>query len=63
MKPIIVNQALPAETCGEMPARVRIRPWMSHGCRPISAVIQPAVVAMYGNGKQSMSTQSMAREV
>jgi len=30
---------------------------MSHGWRPTSAVIQPAVLAMYGNGSIIMSSQ------
>ena len=34
---------------------------MTHGCRPSSAVHQPAVVAMYGNGNASISTQSIGR--
>ena len=35
---------------------------MIQGCRPSSAVHQPAVVAMYGNGDASMSSQSIRRD-
>ncbi len=34
---------------------------MSQGCRPISAVIHPAVFAMNGKGSASMITQSHGR--
>ena len=37
-------------------------PQISHGWRPISAVSQPAVLAMYGNGKASISAQSSQDE-
>ena len=46
MKPMRVNRALPADTEGEFPSMVRIRPCTSQGCRPSSAVSQPAVLAM-----------------
>ena len=35
---------------------------MIQGCRPSSAVHQPAVVAMYGNGDESMRIQSIRRD-
>ena len=35
---------------------------MIQGCRPSSAVHQPAVVAMYGNGEESMRIQSIGRD-
>ena len=59
MKPISVNSALPAEHVGlgRRPRCAAARR-SSQGWRPSSAVIQPAVFAMYGNGNASISTQS-----
>ena len=62
INPISVNHAFPAATRGEIPCAVRINPWISQGCRPNSAVIHPAVFAMYGSGAQSISVQSIHRE-
>ncbi len=41
--------------------RLRIKPQISHGCRPSSAVNQPAVLAMNGNGKLSARIQRTGR--
>ena len=44
---------------GLAPSRVRIRPYTIQGCRPSSAVIHPAVFAMYGKGNASIRIHSM----
>ena len=44
--PMRVNSAVPPWTVGLAPSLVRRSPYTSHGWRPSSAVIQPAVVAM-----------------
>jgi hypothetical protein len=62
VKPISVNRAVPECTRGLAPSAVRMRPYTSQGWRPSSAVIQPVVVAMYGNGNASISVQSIGRE-
>src|SRR5262245_51652461 len=59
--PSSVKSVVPLCTVGDAPSRVRISPYTSHGCRPNSAVIQPAVFAMNGNGTASTSAQSMGR--
>src|SRR5690242_20603334 len=61
MNPSRVKSPLPAETFDEYPTVVRINPYTNHGWRPTSAVNHPAVLAMYGNGRQSMITQSSHR--
>jgi hypothetical protein len=53
MNPKRVNMLLPAETTLEKPFSVRISPYTSQGWRPSSAVIHPAVLAIYGKGAES----------
>ena len=55
------NATSPVLTVGEVACAVRRRPYTDHGCRPISAVIHPAVLAMYGNGIESRRIQSIQR--
>ena len=61
MNPRSVNSPLPAWTYRDDPSVVRIKPYTSHGWRPISAVSHPAVFAMYGNGTASIKVQSIQR--
>ena len=56
-----VKSALPTDTWAEWASAVRRMPWMIHGWRPSSAVIQPAVFAMNGKGSASSSAQSTGR--
>ena len=45
-----VNNVFPDETVGEAPSTVRNKLYTNQGCLPNSAVYQPVVFAMYGNG-------------
>ena len=47
---------------GETPSRVRMQAVDDPGCRPSSAVNQPAVLAMKGNGTASIRIQSIQRD-
>ena len=57
---MLIAYVVPLLTTLLYPSRVRNSPCTSQGCRPSSAVIQPSVLAMYGNGNASIRTQSNA---
>src|ERR1700730_5082785 len=61
MNPSSVNSVLPECTCVEYPSDTRTSPYTSHGWRPTSAVIHPAVFAMSGNGKLISSSHKAHR--
>src|SRR5437868_12499879 len=56
--PSNVNKTLPECTSGDAPSAVRSSPYTSHGWRPSSVVIQPAVVAIYGKGTERRSSHN-----